>query len=158
VISNSDSATIDDCTREQLRALLTLAASGTDPQLSFLAGLRPHEELVRVLGELCQGTSETGETLLTALSACQTPLDALRGIKELAKTILPGSRTPLQRAAATLLYHASIAAAFARHGVAISAVSPSSRVALYEDLASALAGEALSEIFREAADRVIAGS
>jgi hypothetical protein len=158
VTSSSDSATIDDCTREQLRALLTLAAGGTDPQLSFLAGLRPHEELVRVLGELCRGTSETGETLLTALSAGQTPLDALRGIKELAKTMLEDARAPHQRAAGMLLYHGSIAAAFARHGVNISAVSPSSRLALYEDLASALAGEALSEVFREAADRIVAAS
>jgi hypothetical protein len=57
--------------------------------------------------------------------------------------------------AATLLYHAAIAAAYAQHGVNVSSRPIETRRDLYEDLGNAFTGAMLGDVFRQAVDRAI---
>ena len=139
----------------QLRELLTLATDKPEGQGSLPASVKNREEFVRMLTELCEESEESGEILLSTVCSRETPVEALTGIKELAKTLLANASTDAHRAAATFLYHLAIAAALGRYGMNVSTVTPDSRLALYEDLASALAGDPLGEVFREAVDRVL---
>jgi hypothetical protein len=83
----------------------------------------------------------------------QTPVEALRSIKDIAKELRIKARSETHRNAATLLYHAAIAAAYAWHGVNLSSRPIGVRCDLYEDLGVAFAGDPLGELFRRAIDR-----
>jgi hypothetical protein len=85
-----------------------------------------------------------------------TPLAGLRTLKEMAKHRATQASEEAHRAAATLLYHATIAAALGRHGVNISSRPAASRWPLYEDLSAIFAAHPLGEVFRQAADRIAA--
>ena len=149
------SAIIDRCTPSQLKALLALASRPQGEPTSLSAQAANPAELGRLLTELCQGQAESGELLLNAVCEAETPVEALRGIKELAKNLLVDARTEAHRNAATFLYHAAVAAAFGRYGVDISTRPISARWTLYEDLAATLAGHPLGEVFQQAVDRAM---
>jgi hypothetical protein len=147
---------IDQCTADQLKALLALARGPLpDGQSPAPWAMRPAECAER-LTELCKGDAASGELLLTTVSASETPLAVLDGIKELAKRLLKEAPGDAHRAAATLLYHAAVAAALANHGVNISSRASASRWPLYEDLSSVFADHPLRRVFRQAADRIAA--
>jgi uncharacterized protein (DUF2336 family) len=93
--------------------------------------------------------------LLATTCDAQTPLETLRGIKELAKTLLADATTEAHRTATVCLYHLTLAAAFARHGVNISSRPLETRLALYEDLATALGDGPPGRLFQEAIDRLL---
>lgn len=136
----------------QLKALLALA-QGSGRHGDFLpAGISNRAELARHLSTLCKDSTESGEVLLSAVCERETPLGALQGLKELAKLLTKKAATEHERAAATLLYHAAVAAALARHGQNISSRSATARYALYDDLAAFMAGDPLGEVFQEAAE------
>lgn len=153
---NEASTTIDRCSKSQLKALLSLAAGSEGERVSLLGSLGTRAQVASVLSELLGQTEESSVVVLSTAAASGTPLAALQGTKELAKTLLENASTEAHRSAATFLYHLSIAAALARHGVNISTRSPDSRLALYEDLASAFAGDPLGQVFRDAVDRMVA--
>jgi hypothetical protein len=119
------------------------------------SAVRNRGELNRLLTELCAGKEGSGEVLLCTVAAQETTLQALQGTKEMAKALMADLASAAHRAAATLLYHAAVAAALARFGVNISSVSQESRVALYEDLAGVLGADPLGGVFRAAADRLL---
>jgi hypothetical protein len=123
--------------------------------MSLPAVVKDRAELNRLLTELCAGTKESGEVLLGTVASRETPIEILQGTKEMAKALMAEASSDAHRAAATLLYHAAIAAAFARFGANISSVASESRVALYEDLSSAFGADPLGDLFREAADRLV---
>jgi len=156
-MSDGSQSLIDQCTADQLKALLTLARSplpaGQSPQPW---ALRPAECAER-LTELCKGETASGELLLATVSASETPLAVLNGVKELAKRLLKEGPGDAHRAAATLLYHAAVAAALANHGVNISSRASAARWPLYEDLSTIFSDHPLGRIFRQAADRITAG-
>jgi hypothetical protein len=152
---NTRSTSIEHCTPEQLKALLALGRDDSGPRNSLPTQVTSRSELSRLLTELCEGTDGSGEALLATVSAKDTPLIALVGTKELAKTLVSKAPTELHRGAATVLYHLAVAAALALWGENISAVSPKSRVPLYEDLAIIYGRNELGRIFREAADKAI---
>ena len=147
------SAIVDRCTPSQLKALLSLASRPQREPTSLPAQAANPREISRLLTELCQGQPESGELLLATVCEEETPIAALRGIKELAKQLSAEAKTEAQRQAATVLYHAAVAAAFGRHGVDISSRPLSSRSTLYEDLAALLAGHSLGAVFRQAVER-----
>ena len=147
------SAIIDRCTPSQLKALLSLASRPQGEPTSLFAQAANPAELSRLLTELCQGQAESGELLLHTVCAEETPIEALRGIKELAKNLLVDARTEAHRNAATLLYHAAVAAAFGHHGADISTRPIRARWTLYEDLAATLAGDPFGQVFRQAVER-----
>ena len=154
-MTNPATTTIDRCTPSQLKALLALAAERSGHDTSLPARVANRDELLRLLTEACDGAEESGEVLLATTCDEHTPLEALRGIKEMAKTLLAEAATEAHRTAATCLYHLALAAAFARYGVNISTRVLETRLALYEDLATALGDSLPGKVFREAIDRLL---
>ncbi len=135
----------------QLKTLLGLATiperAGESLQVAESA------RLSALLTELCHNEGRSGDLLLTTVCDPATALEVLRGIKELAKRLLAEAPTDAHRNAATVLYHAAIAAGVAHHGTNMSSRPLDARLPLYEDLAATLAGERLGLIFHAAVER-----
>jgi hypothetical protein len=93
-----------------LKALLELAA-GPAGQAPLPARIASREELRVLLTEVCEGTAGAGDVLLATASDAQTPLEALRGVKELAKTLQASAPTEAHRTATT----SSITSLLRRH-------------------------------------------
>lgn len=148
------SAIVEQCTTSQLKALLNLATSPPDESAALLTQATTPDRFLLYLTELCGGEVGAGELLVETVSAHSTPIEALKGVKELAKKLLSGASTQEHRYAATFLYHATVAAAFGRYGLNISTYPIEGRLGLYEDFATALETHQLGEVFREAVDRV----
>jgi len=65
---------------------------------------------------MCTGTEQSGGALLRAVCSPDTPMEARVAIKSVAKRLASAAAAPAQNAAATLLYHLSVASALGRHG------------------------------------------
>jgi hypothetical protein len=151
----SSSSIVDQCTPSQLKTLLGLAAGAPGEGAGLLAQAADPGRLAEVLAELCGSEAGAGDVLVETVCGPRAPLEALGGVKELAKKLLGEATTEAQRNAATVLYHGAVAAAFGRHGVNISTRPVEARLGLYEDLATALGPHPLGEVFREAVDRAL---
>jgi len=92
--------------------------------------------------------------LLDRAVAPATSVEELTGLKEQAKAFLKVAGDRRHRDAATLLYHAAVAAAFVHHGVTISGRPMRRQQGLYEKFAAAWEGRPIGRLFREAARRV----
>ena len=149
-----NTTTIEHSATRQLKALLALAHAPRAQSALLPSELADSAGLARHLTALSQGSEQSGEALLSTLCNRQTPLAALQGIKELAKTLAEKAGSEVERGAATLLYHAAVAAAFGHHGHNISSRSGGARLELYDDLAALMAGDPLGRVFQEAADRL----
>ena len=157
-MTNLSTTTIERSALWQLKALLAMATSSGRHSNFFPAGIRHSGELARHLNALCKESAQAGDALLSAICTRQTPLPALLGIKDLAKSLAANASAETERAAATLLYHAAVAAALGGHAQNISTRSASARFELYEDLAACLAGDPLGKVFQEAADILMSES
>lgn len=146
--------TIEHSATRQLKALLALAHVPRGHGDFLPPGLANRTDLAAHLTALCQGSEQSGEALLSTLCTRQTPLTALQGIKELAKTLAEKAGSEIERGAATLLYHAAVAAALGHHGHNISSRPGGARFELYDDLAALMTGDPLGQVFQEAADRL----
>ena len=145
-------SSLDQCSTAQLKTLLDLAtrpASGGD---ALIRSAEDTSHVERALTELCAGRAESGGLLLETVADPSTPVDVLRGIKELAKQLSDGAASDSQRTAATLLYHAAVAAAAARHGTTISSQPLAERLDLWAELAAVLGDSPLGTVFREAVE------
>jgi len=103
-----------------------------------------------LLTEMCTGADQSGGRLLRAVCSSDTPVDVLADIKIIAKRLAVSAEAPAQNAAATLLYHPSVASALAYHAKNISSKDASERLPLYQDLAAELADDELAGIFEKA--------
>jgi hypothetical protein len=121
-----------DFTRAQIKALLLVAST------SKRQAANPYADL-----------------LATAIDAA-TPVTELTRIKDQAKAFLEHAEDRRHREAATLLYHAAVAAAFVHHAARISGRPMRKQEALYRQFADAWDGRPLGRIFREAAARAVA--
>ena len=83
-----------------------------------------------------------------------TPVPELMSIKERAKMLIGEAPDTRHRDAATLLYHAAVAAAFVHHGAEISGRPMHKQQAVYERFAEKFAGQPLGRIFRDAVSRI----
>lgn len=92
--------------------------------------------------------------LLDLATKQTTSVQELAGIKEQAKTFLKEAADTRHREAATLLYHAAVAAAFVYHAAAISGRPMRKQQRLYERFAATWAGRPIGRLFRQAALRV----
>jgi hypothetical protein len=92
--------------------------------------------------------------LLDQATKATTTVQELAGIKAHAKVLLKDPPDNRHRDAARLLYHVTVAAAFVRHGAAISDRPMRNQQDVYEKLAVTWAGHPIGELFREAARRV----
>jgi hypothetical protein len=119
-----------DLSPSQVKALLVVAAKSRRPTAD------PYADL------LDEATKET------------TPVPELARIKERAKVLIDKAEDTRHRDAATLLYHAAVAAAFVHHNAEISGRPMHKQQAVYERFAAQLAEQPLGRLFREAAARV----
>lgn len=155
-MSEIDTGPVDHFSPRQLKALLALARGRSRGRDYLPSACASRADLVRHLSALCPHEPQSGETVLAAVCARDTPLGALEGIKELAKSLVAAAASNEQRAAATLLYHGAVAAALGHHGRNISSRSVHARYELYEDLATLLDGDSLGQVFQDAAEQLSA--
>ena len=142
------SISLDRCSVGQVRTLLDLAARSAGD----VAHPRSTANLAGTLTELCKAQGRSGELILSTVCDADASVEILRGLKDLAKQLVQDATTAAHRDAATLLYHATIAAAAARHRRNISSLPFEDRIVLYEELAAALAGDPLGGIFCQAVE------
>lgn len=119
-----------DLSHSQVKALLVVAAK------SRRASADPYADLLEVVARPT------------------TPVQELTSIKERAKVLIGEAADTRHRDAATLLYHAAVAAAFVHHGAEISGRPMHKQQTVYERFAEKFAGQGLGRLFREAASRV----
>ena len=143
-------SSLEQCSPAQLKTLLDLGTRATSEGDALVRGAEEAGDLAGLLTELCAGRAESGALLLDTVGDPATPIDVLRGIKELAKQLVDGAASEDHRIAATLLYHAAVAAAAARHGVSLSSAPLAERVDLYAELAVVLGDTPLGTVFHEA--------
>ena len=144
---------LDQCTDRQLKELLALASSNVKATHHWLLAIGDSEQLECLLTEMCSGTSVSGAALVQAVCSPHTSLEALVPIKSTAKRLAVAAETPAQNAAATLLYHLSVASALAYHARNISSTESADRLPLYQDLAAGLSDDRLASIFEKAVAR-----
>ncbi|MBS1819341.1 MAG: hypothetical protein JSU08_15510 [Acidobacteria bacterium] len=147
---DATSADVDYFNPFQLRRLLLLASGAA----SRLAEITDFEEASRLLVELSAARGEPEQDLLGIAAAPATSLKELRRIKNLAKRMLDDAPQAAQAAAARLLYHVAVAAAFGRCAVDISSRPLAGRQVMYERLALVFSGQPIANVFRHAADRI----
>jgi hypothetical protein len=149
-MADIEASGLDHCTGRQLKELLTLAHSNARPKRDWLLEVGDSEQLEHLLDKMCAGGGQSGRVLLRAVLSPDTPLETLTAVRSAAKRLAVAAQGPRQNAAATLLYHLSIASALGRHGQNISSKDPAERLELYKDLASELSDDELAAIFEKA--------
>jgi hypothetical protein len=120
-----------DLTEDQIKALLMVAAKHRP------AAAAPYSELVDKAANPAATVQE------------------LAGLKEQAKALLLTAGDTRHRDAATLLYHLAVAAAFVRHGAAISGRPIYKQLKVYEDFAAVWEEHPIGQLFLEAARRAV---
>jgi len=141
---------LDRCTGRQLKELLALASTDENTARNWLLEVGDMAQLDYLLTEMCADTGQSGGALLRAACSPDTPVDALLAIKSTAKRLAAAAEGPRQEAAATLLYHLTVAAALGRHAQNISSKAAVERLGLYKDLAAELSDDELAAIFEKA--------
>jgi len=149
-MSDIDTSMLDHCTGRQLKELLALASTDARATRNWLLEIGDSERLESLLTEMCAGARQSATALLRAVCSPATPVEALVAIKSTAKRLAVAAKAAPQNAAATLLYHLSVASALAHHAQNISSKDPSERLSLYKDLAAELSDEQLAAIFETA--------
>jgi hypothetical protein len=154
-----DTATslVDRCTARQLKQLLAFAAGPAQAAPDWLGEIGDRQRIESLLTGMCTSTEHSGAALLEAVCSPDTPLDVLVTVKNVAKRLVAAATGKPQRAAATLLYHLSVASALACHGQSISARDSADRLGLYEELAAELSDEELASVFDQAVERFASG-
>lgn len=155
-MSELRSNNIDQSSRAQVKKLLALAQDKARPCGFLPAEIGCHAQFVQLLTTLCEDASSSGEALVSTVCARETSLAVLQAVKELSKTLMAKAASEAERAAATLFYHACVAAALARYDQNISTRAAGPKVGLYEDLAAFLHADPLGDVFREAAEKLSA--
>jgi len=156
-MSDIEISILDHCTGGQLKELLALASTDERTARYWLVEVGDLEQLEYLLTEMCAGTEQSGQALLRSVCSPDTPADVLIGIKSTAKHLAFAANGPRQDAAATLLYHLTVAAALGHHGRNISSKDPAERLGLYQDLAEGLPDDELAAVFGRAVGRFSAG-
>jgi hypothetical protein len=153
-MSNIEISMLGQCTRRQLRDLLELGSSDVNATRDLLLEIGNSERLEHLLMEMCAGTEQSGGALLKAVCSPDTPVEALVAIKSAAKRLAVATEAPDQNAAATLLYHLSVASALGHHARNISSKDPAERLPLYKDLAAELSDDHFAAVFEKAIARL----
>jgi len=149
-MSDTEISVLDHCTGRQLKELLALASTNARVTPNWLLEVGDAEQLQYLLTEMCSGTEHSGGALLEAVCSPDTTVEVLVAIKRIAKRLAVGAVAHPQNAAATLLYHLSVASALGYHKRNISSKDPAERLPLYKELAAELSDEDLTDIFEKA--------
>lgn len=153
-MSELEISRLDHCTERQLKELLRLAATDVRSTRNWLLEIGNSEQLKYLLDEMCAGIQQSGTSIVQAVCSADTPLEELVAIKSVAKRLAMAAETPEQNAAATLLYHLSVASALGHHARNISSKDPAERQRLYKDLAAELSDDELAAIFERSLARI----
>jgi len=144
-------ATIVDSFRaHQLRELLALGANLPETATEWFVDVGDWERLEALLTEMCIGGEQSGNALLETVVSSDATLEMLIAVKEVAKRLATKAKGKPERAAATLLYHLSVASALGQHGRTISSRDPAEHLPLYAELAEELSDEQLAAVFKRA--------
>jgi hypothetical protein len=149
-MTDTEISILDRCTGRQLKELLALASNDANAARNWLLEIGDLDALEYLLTGMCAGAGESAGALLQAVCSADTPVDVLVGVKSSAKRLATTAEEPGQKAAATLLYHLSIAAALGRYGRNISSKDALERLPLYKQLAAELTDDKLAAIFKKA--------
>ena len=79
-------SSLEQCSPAQLKTLLDLGTRATSEGDALVRGAEEAGDLAGLLTELCAGRAESGALLLDTVGDPATPIDVLRGIKELANS------------------------------------------------------------------------
>jgi len=148
---------LDHCTGEQLKELLALASPSAKITLDWLVEAGDPGQLEHLLTDMCSGSGQSGGALVQTVCSTDTPVEVLIATKRIAKHLAVAAEGPAQNAAATLLYHLSVASALAYHECNISSKDPAERLPLYKDLAAELPDDELAAVFEKALARLPSG-
>jgi len=150
-MSDLEISRLDHCTGRQLKELLELASTDERTARNWLLEIGGLEQMEDLLTEMCAGAPQSAGELLRAVCSPDTPVEALVSIKSIAKRLaVAAAGSPAQHAAATLLYHLSIASALGCHARNISSREVAARLPLYRNLASELSDDVLAGVFEKA--------
>jgi len=149
-MSDIDISVLDRCTDRQLKKLLALASTNVKATRDWLLEIGESERLEHLLTEMCTGTEQSGAALLQTVCSADTSVEALVATKSIAKRLAVAATTSAQNAAATLLYHLSVASALGHHARNISSRNADERLPLYKYLAAELSDDQLAAIFEKA--------
>lgn len=153
-MSDTKTTMIDGFSARQLRELLALGTTRPGTSTEWLVEVGDSERLEALLTEICIGDEQPGAALLETVSSPDTSVDMLVAIKDVAKRLATKAEDKPQKAAATLLYHLSVASALANHGQIISSRDPAEQSPLYEELAGELSDDELAAIFARAVGHI----
>ena len=145
---------IDNFNVRQLRELLALGMSRPETATDWLIEIGDWDRLEAFLTEMCVGAEQSGTALLETVSSADTTLDMIVAVKDLAKRLPTKAKDKPQKAAATLLYHLSVASALGHHNRNISSRDPAEQLPLYKELAEELSGNELAAVFAMAIGRI----
>jgi hypothetical protein len=133
----------------QMRTLLLMASS----QSPVDAVSHEQSSTWEQLAAARSGVGIDRELLERAMNP-NTPLSALRHIKDVSKQLLARSESLDRRNAAALLYNVVVATAHAYHSTNISSRSLTEQCRLFGELAQAFEGEAIADVFQAAATAI----
>jgi hypothetical protein len=153
-VSDEEISILEHCTDRKLRELLALASAAAKTRRNWLLEIGDLEQMESLLTEMSPGGEPSGETLLRAVCSPDTSIESLNEIKRIAKRLAAAAEAPAQNAAATLLYHLSVASALGFQGQSISSKDQAERITLYRQLAAELPDDDLAAIFERAAARL----
>jgi hypothetical protein len=153
-VIDTEIALLHHCTGRQLKQLLALASTDSKVGRISLLEIGDLEQLELLLTGMCAGTGHSAGALLQAVCSPQTPLEVLISVKSTAKRLAIAAEASAQKAAATLLYHLSVASALGCYGQNISSKDAVERLHLYEELAAELADDNLAGVFEKAIIRL----
>jgi hypothetical protein len=149
-MSEIDISMLEHLTAGQIKELLGLAATDVRVTPNWLIEIGDWEQMRYLLDAMCAGIGQSGLAVLEAVCCLETSVDALIAIKSIAKRLAASAGSAPEKAAATLLYHLSIASALGNHRLNISSKDPAERLSLYKELAAELSDEDLALIFEKA--------
>jgi hypothetical protein len=147
---NTHISVLNRCADWQIKKLLALASNDAKPRRNWLLEIGDLEEMEYLLSEICTSTGECASVLLAAVCNPQTAVELLMSAKSTAKRLAAAATSPAQKAAATLLYHLSVASALGHHGRKISSKDPAQLRPFYEKLAAELSDDELAAVFEKA--------
>lgn len=146
---------LNDLSEERLSTLLSMAGPAHGPTSWLPTSSEAIEQASAALQRMPEIAGGRPGAWLNEVAEASTPLARLVDIKRAAKELLRSVEDDGARTAAILVYHAAVAAAFARHSTVISSTPFGLRLGLYDGLGVALGTQPIGAVFRAAVERYL---
>lgn len=132
----------------QLRRLISLADERPQTTEAVIPRLADPTELAILIDEIRPASTPAGDHLIAGVLDPGTGLGTFEATRRTARDLVEEAQNVKQRAAAELLYHAAVAAAYAQHGTNIASRPIEARQSLYVRLARLLGSGPIADLFR----------